>query len=471
VSDPRALVRVVDEFLWVLRRAGFTIATAQAVDAARVVSLLGWESKSALRDGFAACLVTDHAQRSRFEAEFDRFFSAKRDVRRLRDRLLGKGFAEHEVLALEELLRAVAAAQGDAELAPLGALLERGPDLDRLLSLAGTAAELRAMQAPGQVGFFTHKLLSRMGLPAAHGQLGVLRSKLADAIGASRADLLIAALKTELERAGDEVRRFVRSGFELAEDARSRARAEGDPLALPLPELDADQSRRVRLAVQRFLARLAGKNRVRSRLARLGRIDVHATMRRARRTNFVPAHIARKEKKRPKPELFVLCDISESVRAYSAFLLEFAHMAQALTERTRSFVFVSDVAEVTEMFRALPAPLALSRAYSGALVSVVGNTNLGRVLATFRRDFGRKLTHRSTVVILSDGRTNYLADGADDLRYLSRRARAVYWLTPEASEQAGGADSALARYAKTGAQVVGVSSAGALLRVARRVLT
>ncbi len=470
MSDARALIRVLDEFLWVLRRAGFTIATSQAVDVARVVALLGWSRKEAVRDGIAACLVTDRGQRPRFDLEFERFFTAQRDARRLRDRLLGKGFAEHEVEALEELMRALAATQTGAELTPLGALLERGPELDRLLSLAGTAAELRAMQAPTQVGFFTHKLLARMGLPSAHGQLGVLRSKLADAIGAGRADLLVAALKTELERAGDEVRRFVRSGFESLEDARARARAEGDPLGVPLPELDVEQSRQVKLAVQRFLSRLAGRNRVRTRRSRLGRIDVHATLRRARRTNFVPVHIARKQRKRPKPELFVLCDISESVRAYSAFLLEFAHVAQALTERTRSFVFVSELGEVTEVFASLPAPAALARAYSGAVVSVVGNTNLGRVLGQFRREYGAKLSHRSTVVILSDGRTNFLADGADDLAHVVRRARAVYWLSPEQSAQAGGADSAMARYAHAGAQVLSVTSAGALLRAAGRVL-
>ena len=45
------MLRVVDELLWTLRREGFSISTAQAIDAARVATLLGFADRDALRDG------------------------------------------------------------------------------------------------------------------------------------------------------------------------------------------------------------------------------------------------------------------------------------------------------------------------------------------------------------------------------------------------------------------------------------
>ncbi len=40
----------------------------------------------------------------------------------------------------------------------------------------------------------------------------------------------------------------------------------------------------------------------------------------------------------------MICDVSESVRAASLFMLELVHAAQELFSGTRSFVFVSELA-------------------------------------------------------------------------------------------------------------------------------
>ncbi len=55
----------------------------------------------------------------------------------------------------------------------------------------------------------------------------------------------------------------------------------------------------------------------------------------------------------------ILCDVSDSVRVAARFMLEFVCAAQELFDRTRSFVFVSELAETTELFEALPAGSAL----------------------------------------------------------------------------------------------------------------
>jgi hypothetical protein len=163
----------------------------------------------------------------------------------------------------------------------------------------------------------------------------------------------------------------------------------------------------------------------------------------------------------------VLCDVSESVRLASRFLLEFVGAVQELFERTRSFVFVSDLGEVTALFDELTAAQALARIYGGAVVSRAHNSNYGRALRAFEARHGREVDRRTTIVILGDGRTNYFPDEAEVVRRLRDRVRALLWLCPEGPGSWGIGDSAMPRYAAAATRVL-VARTGRELEAAAR---
>jgi uncharacterized protein with von Willebrand factor type A (vWA) domain len=215
--------------------------------------------------------------------------------------------------------------------------------------------------------------------------------------------------------------------------------------------------------------RLRGAERVRRRRALRGRIDPRATLRQSLRTGGVPFRPARRRRRRDKPRLVVLCDVSDSVRAASLFLLELVHAAQDLFAGTRSFVFVSELGETTRLFADHPPDTALARIYGGGVVSLAHNSNYGRALAAFEGRVGRQVDRRTTVVILGDGRANYLADGADVVGRLRERARAVLWVCPEAPGSWGSGDSAMPRYAAAVTRVLVARNAKELEIAAREV--
>src|SRR5690606_31542614 len=121
------------------------------------------------------------------------------------------------------------------------------------------------------------------------------------------------------------------------------ARAPGDVLSRPFTSLDEREVEEVRRAVRLFVQRLRGGERVRRRRAARGRVDAHRTLRRAMRTGGVPFGLVRRARRRDKPRLLILCDVSESVRSVARFLLELTHVSQDLFSGTRSFVFVSEL--------------------------------------------------------------------------------------------------------------------------------
>jgi len=350
-------------------------------------------------------------------------------------------------------------------MAPLGLLLERGAELDRVLALAGVAQSLDAHSGM-QLGFMTHRLLAQMGAGRARQALGALRARLVDALGV-RGEALADALAKELEAAEDEVRAHVRRTYETRVADVERQRADRRIETTPFAALSDSEIEEVRRAVRSFAERLRGGARVRARRALRGRIDPHRTLRRALRTGGVPFDPARKQRHRDRPKLMLLCDVSDSVRAAAAFLLEFTYAAQDLFSRARSFVFISELGETTNLFEREPVKQAIARAWGGGVVRSGDNSNYGRVLRDFEVRYGRELDRRTTVVILGDGRTNYLDPAAEVLDGIRERSRALLWLCPEPRGQWSHGDSAMAQYAPKCTAVYEVRCAADLERAAR----
>lgn len=464
------MLRVLDELLWALRREGFTISTAQALDAVRVARLVGFAERAVLRAALAAVIVERRADRARFVAAFDAFFAADRaHAGDLWSRLRARGFSDAEMDALRELLLAAAERSGAGGDAPalLGAV-GSDAELDHLLRAASVARALAPMTSPLQAGFFAQKAMSAAGLPRAASALKRIAAALREALGENRGEALARALAEELDRARRRIRMHVERTLaeRLAEpDPGDRRRAEGVVFA----GLTEPERAEVRRALRSLAQRLRGAERVRRKRARRGRVDPHRTLRLALRTGGIPFQPARKRRRRDKPRLFVLCDVSESVRAASLFMLELVHAAHELFACTRSFVFVSELAETTRLFAELPPDRALARVYGGDVVSLAHNSNYARALAAFEEQAGRAVDRRATVVILGDGRTNYLGDGAEVVARLRDRARAVVWICPEGASAQGSGDSAMARYAAASSRVVVARNARELCDAARAV--
>lgn len=443
------------------------VATSQAIDVARAAKLVGLDDKETLKRAVAAVLVKRASERRRFDRLFDAFFESRGHGGDLFARLAARGFSLEELAALRELLERAAASTGDFA-TPLGALLERGAELDRVLSLAGIARTLAAMQGPMQRGFFTHRVLDEVGLPRARSALAALADRLRDALG-ERGDELARALRAELDEATNEVARHVDAVLARREEDERAASASAGVRGLAFTSIPVGELAEVRRAVRAFADRLRGGEQVRVRRAKRGRIDPHKTMRRALATGGVPFAPARRRRRRDKPRLVLLCDVSDSVRAAATFMLEFVYSAHDLFGGTRSFVFVSDLAETTALFEHEPVETALGRAYGGGVVSVRENSNYGRALSLFVERHLPEVDRRTTVVVLGDGRTNYQRDAAELLDQVRARARALVWLCPEPRETWSQGDSAMSRYAERCTRALVVRSARDLEDAARAI--
>lgn len=203
-----------------------------------------------------------------------------------------------------------------------------------------------------------------------------------------------------------------------------------------------DERRAMAEILRRLGRQMRGALSQRRAVDRSGRINLSRTMRNSLQYDGIPFYPVLASRRDERPRLVVICDVSLSVRNTARFMLHLVYSLQSLFERVRSFVFVSDLAEVSGHFERLSIDEAIGAIFSGEVIDPDANSDYGRALEIFHEQYLGALTPRTTVIILGDGRGNFNPPNAWALEEIRRRSKQLIWLTPEAraSWRLGGSD-------------------------------
>ena len=216
---------------------------------------------------------------------------------------------------------------------------------------------------------------------------------------------------------------------------------EGDPLEVPgvsdrdvlmeqdfstFPAEDLDEVARLTVLIARRLARRVSRRRRPTR--RAGALDFRRTM----RANMMKSEIIelrRRERRRRKVRLVLLCDVSGSMDLYSRFLLQFLYALQNVFGRVETFTFATRLTRVTEYLKGPSYRLALRRL--GEVRDFSGGTRIGESLQEFNRSWRHLVDRHTIVLVLSDGwDTGDPEVLASEMLTLKRLAGRVIWLNP-----------------------------------------
>lgn len=200
--------------------------------------------------------------------------------------------------------------------------------------------------------------------------------------------------------------------------------------------------------LRRLTQSLHGALTHRRRAGARGRVDSSRTMRRNMRYDGVPFRPVTVQRSEDKPRLVLLTDVSLSVRATARFTLHLVHGLQDLVSQVRTFVFVAELAEVTDLFSDHSVEHALGLVFGGDVLDVDANSDHGAAFGQFLEDHGNAVNRRTTVVVLADGRSNGLDPNVEAFAEITRRARETIWLTPEPRYSWGLGSCDLPQYAE-----------------------
>jgi uncharacterized protein len=193
----------------------------------------------------------------------------------------------------------------------------------------------------------------------------------------------------------------------------------------------AEEQAAMQDVVSRMMMRLRKDMRRMKNDQNRGKLHVIKTIQKNYRHDMVPFQVALRRKRRQKPRLVVLCDVSFSVSHASRFMLLLLHTLHNQMLDVRSFIFNREVAEITEMLANMPVNDLMETIDKGDIVDLDENSSFGQVFLAFKKRYLENLRGRPAFIILGDARNNY--DEANDwvLDEMREKARYMLWLTPE----------------------------------------
>jgi uncharacterized protein with von Willebrand factor type A (vWA) domain len=442
------------EFTNILRKSGIRVSTAEAIDAFEALDELSFDDREIFKDTLRATMVKRGEEVPAYDQLFDLFWSGFYD--NLRDAFgEAAGGLQAMGMDLDDLLQritdALANLEGDfGDLSELARAL-LAADLSNLEQLIREAAEQAGVDRIEnflQVGFFSRRTLDQMNLDGAGDELRDLAARLEQA-GLSPEDA--EALRNLIQGLMEAARRSVRAYTERElqkqnHDYMEKFRRE-TLLEKSFYHLTEEEVRRMREVVERLAQKIKNILSIRRRRLKRGKLDLHQTLRRNMSHGGIPFELIFKQRKKDRPKLVILCDVSSSVANVSRFMLQFVYSLQEAFTKIRSFVFVAELGEVTPIFQQDDISSAIDQALEGGgVINVYTRSNFGHAFHYFWQNFLSAIDSKTTVLILGDARNNYNDPRAWCLRDLHNKAKNVMWLNPESPSAWGFGDSVMDRY-------------------------
>lgn len=451
------------EFIRALRAAGVRISLAESMDAMRGVEVVG----ALEREVFRAALKTTLVKESRDQALFDEYFPLFFGAGTPPLHNISQNLSPDQQQMLEQALQALAGSM-EALRDLLRQMLEGQPFSDQQLDQQAQKAGLSQASDMEQRRWFERRMERQLDLQQIQQLIDQLLEMLAQ-LGMSEAaqDQLREMLMENAEGLSEQVSQYV--GATLAQQmAQQEPQPKPDLLDVPFTHLGMDEIAQIRDEIRRLAARLRSRAALRQRRAKLGTLDPRRMMRANMRYDSVPLELKYRTH-HVKPSLVLICDVSTSMRYCAEFLLTLIYELQDQVARTNSFIFISDLTDISMVFEEYDPQTAVERVLVENRPGYY-NTDLGSSLNTFRQEHMSCVSSRTTIVILGDGRNNYNDPRLDIIQDLQRRSRRLLWFNPEPPSQWGSGDSDMHQYAPLSDGVYRVSNLRELAAAVDRIL-
>jgi uncharacterized protein len=438
------------QFIVALRNSGVRVSLAETIDAFKAIDQLGVKDRDIFRTTLRTTLVKDKSDLPTFDELFPLFFQgveppsmenpsqemtpeeAEMIAQALRE------FSEQLREMLEKLMQGQPLSKEELE------ALEQQLNMDE-------ATDLRHQK------WMANRMAQAMQFPEVREALEELMQMLAEmGMDPDRVDELRQIMQANQQSLEDQINQHV--GQRIAENISKQERQEKADglLNRPFEMLTEDDMRTLRQEVKRLAAALRTRLALRLKRANNGNLDVKGTLRANLKHGNVPIDLKHRDQIL-KPKIVVICDLSTSMRHVSELMLGFLYSVQDQVSKTHAFAFIDHLEYISTYFQgkqpheAIPEVLKL-------MPSGHYNTNLGYSLENFSDTYLDMVDHRTTFIIVGDGRNNYNDPQLEIFKDIARRSRSTIWLNPEDKNQWGRGDSDMLKYAQLCGKVFQVTN-------------
>jgi uncharacterized protein with von Willebrand factor type A (vWA) domain len=443
----------VIEFTNLLRKSGIRVSVAEGIDAFNALDELSLDDRDVFRDALRASMVKRGDEIATYDELFELFWSGFYDN-------LKNAFGDMEGdlgemgIDLEQLLAQLAEMMenmdGDFDLGELAKamLTQNLAELENMIRQAAEKAGTERIENMLQVGFFSRRTTEQLGMEGAVQELEALAERMrAQGMG----DEAIAQMQELIRKLMETVRRSVRNFTERELQQQNHNYMEKFRREMLTEKsfyhLTEDEILRMREVVTRLAQRIKNILSIRKKRLKKGKLDLHQTLRRNMARGGIPFEVIYKTRRKERPKLVIMCDVSSSVANVSRFMLQFMYSLQEAFTKIRCYVFVAELGEVTDVFHDADVSGAVEKALDGGdVINVYTRSNFGFAFHEFWKNHLSSIDNKTTVIILGDARNNYNDARAWCVRDIQNKAKNLVWLNPESPSAWGFGDSVMDRY-------------------------
>ncbi|HEY3791925.1 MAG TPA: VWA domain-containing protein, partial [Bradyrhizobium sp.] len=344
-------------FFRAARGAGVRVSPAESIDAMRAVASVGFSDRNILRDTFLLTLAKTQDEKKALGECFDLFFSQPEPAPPAQANESNDASEASESEASGQPLPGSPGGQPTEGLGPLAQMLlsqDRG-EIAAALANAASAASLSDIRYFTQRGIFSGRILDAMGIQRLRDDLDGLMAS-----NPALAERLTSMLDALRETVRDTVSQaLLLYGREETENLRNEILRNA-----PLARIEPRQVEQMRRLIRQIARRLRERYSKPRKRQRRGHLDVRRTIRRNAAWGGVPFLTAWKRRRRDKPKIVALCDVSGSVAKVSDFFLLLIHSLHEVVSDVRSFAFSGHLIEVSDILESKPPEEAMAEIMS-----------------------------------------------------------------------------------------------------------
>jgi uncharacterized protein with von Willebrand factor type A (vWA) domain len=434
-------MRFVVDFIGALRDAGLPVSQAETLDALRAIKLLGLESRDRSKSVLALTLVKRQADQVIYDELFDLYFTSMKQVKEDTNEMKAADCTKEEIVDPDQaqnqsLSEASTDGPQNEASSQLGKALLDNEDMSLAIAKLADAEKLSSIVMFTQKNGFAYKIMQGLGDRE-------LSAEIHAETDSAEHQKLQSELTLARERLYDQVKDYVEQQYMLFAQRKGIKFREGYLKKMALGQLDHLDYKKMQDLVQQAARKLASQHGRRRLTRKRGMLDVRKTIAANAAFDGALFHTKWKATRVERPKIVAICDVSGSVSRIAHFLLLFIYSLQDVMPKVRSFIFASEMIEVTTLFEQEEIALALDEIMQrwGGM-----STNYAKALVGFQSQALESIDKKTTVIMLGDARNNKGEGRADIWEKVFRRSKRVIWLNPERRNSWDTGDSIMSEY-------------------------
>ena len=431
--------QTIEDFFKAVRAADIEISVADAIEASNTIKLVGFHSRSLLKDALSVTLAKTADEEETLEECFDQFFSFEAFQQGGDDLTTADELLEQQDDGEQDAPAGGDTQEYDGE-SKLAKMLLNNEKAELAKGMKEAARELNMTDIWffTQKGIYTQKIMKQMGVEKLNQEIARLgKGDCPSSIAQAN------SLRQGRKRLFYEIQNFVEQQLTLYGKTASEKMHQQYLQQMKLSNIEHRDFNNMAIIVQKMAKRLSTMHSKKKKQKQRGQLDFRKTLRKNVAYDGVMFETFWKTKVVNKPRIITICDVSGSVKSYSRFLLLFLYGLSEVLSRIDSYAFTNSLIDISDVFDDYPVEQAVEVAMERV---GQGSTDYGQTFLEFKMECMDKLDNKTTVLILGDARNNDGDAQIPVMKDIYKRAKRVIWLNPEPRTFWGTGDSEMLNY-------------------------